>query len=373
MAAIEVSQKTKKELLKLKIKENKKSLDEPISEMTLAYKKKKFLEASEKFRKRLEEKLRGYMKAKKIADSTIEVYVRYVKGFHDFLQKEMNHLGVDHSSLKDLQAFFKKHKKDEKEKAVFLYALKSYALATKNRNLESSVNRLLGKGTWLDRLSETLDEHVGEELREKIMVAGGSIKQTSSPNKKAVWAKCMMEYLEANADEETCKKVMSNNLHFKNPKSPSFMKLKKMYRKSDNIDDVLVFLHNKWKKIIGDRYGYDSSEYKFVENDPTIESGNREGNIIYVSKIPFQIKEYLEARDEKTKRFHYCHCGWVRASLQKSEEEQISPNFCYCSGGWHKVPFEAIFDQPLKFEIVKSVLKGDDMCTFAIYIPEDAI
>lgn len=56
MTTIAVSQKTKKELLKLKIKENKKSLDELISEMTLAYKKKKFLEASEKFRKKLEEK-----------------------------------------------------------------------------------------------------------------------------------------------------------------------------------------------------------------------------------------------------------------------------------------------------------------------------
>ncbi|MCK4433480.1 MAG: hypothetical protein KAV48_06050 [Methanomicrobia archaeon] len=55
MTTIAVSQKTKKELLKLKIKENKKSLDELISEMTLTYKKKKFLEASEKFRKKLDE------------------------------------------------------------------------------------------------------------------------------------------------------------------------------------------------------------------------------------------------------------------------------------------------------------------------------
>ncbi len=56
MTTIAVSQKTKKELLELKIKENKKSLDELIGEMTLAYKKKKFLEASEKFRKKLDEK-----------------------------------------------------------------------------------------------------------------------------------------------------------------------------------------------------------------------------------------------------------------------------------------------------------------------------
>ncbi|MEA1994392.1 MAG: hypothetical protein U9N35_08410 [Euryarchaeota archaeon] len=56
MTTIAVSQKTKKKLLKLKIEEDKRSMDELIKEMTVTYKKRKFLEASEKFRGKIEEK-----------------------------------------------------------------------------------------------------------------------------------------------------------------------------------------------------------------------------------------------------------------------------------------------------------------------------
>ena len=83
--------------------------------------------------------------------------------------------------------------------------------------------------------------------------------------------------------------------------------------------------------------------------------------------------EFLEAEDGKAKRYHYCHCGWVRDSLKKSDKEQVSPTFCNCSGGWHKVPFEGIFEQSLEVDVVKSVLKGDEICTFAIHLPEKAI
>jgi hypothetical protein len=320
-----------------------------------------------------EEIFRRYLESRGTKESTIDEYVICVRRIDDFLLNEKSSLGIDKSYLKDFQAFLKQWKTDKKEKQAFLHALKSYGLATDNRNMIVHVTRLLGKGPWLDRFEETLDEFVGEELRRKIIGAGGPIKQSASTTKKAVWTKCMMDCLEANADEKTCKKILTNNLHFKSPKSPSFKKLKRLYEKTGNIDNVLERLHEKWKKRIGDRYGYDSPEYRYVEADPTIEAGKREGNIVYVSKIPYQIEEFLEAKDEKTKRYHYCHCGWVRDSLKKSGKEQVSPTFCLCSGGWHKVPFEGIFGQVLEVDPVKSVLKGDDLCTFAIHLPKEAI
>jgi hypothetical protein len=304
-------------------------------------------------------------------ESAIDEYVAYVRSIDGFLLDEKSSSGIDKSYLKDIQAFLKQWKPDKKEKQVFLYALKSYGQATDNRNVIANVNRLLGKGPWLDRFEETLDRFVGEELRRKIIDAGVLIKQSASTAKKAAWTKRMMDCLEANVDDKICKKILTSNLHFKSPESPSFKKLKRMYEQSGNIDGVLKHLHDKWKKIIGDRYGYDSPEYKYVEADPTIEAGKREGNIVYVSKIPYQIKEFLEAKDGKAKRYHYCHCGWVRDSLKKSEKEQVSPTFCNCSGGWHKVPFEGIFERSLEVDVIKSVLKGDEMCTFAIHLPEE--
>jgi len=320
-----------------------------------------------------ERALRKYLKTRKTKESTIDEYAVYVRKIDSFLLDKKRSFGIDKSYLKDIQAFLKQWKTDTKEKQVFLCALKSYGFATGNRNMISNVNRVLGRGPWLDRFEETLDEFVGEELRRKIIEAGGPIKESASTAKKAVWAKCMMDCLEANVDEKTCKKILTNNLHFKSPKSPSFRKLKRMYEKTGNIDDVLKHLHDKWKKRIGDSYGYDSPEYKYVEADPAIEAGKREGNIVYVSKIPYQIKEFLEAEDGKAKRYHYCHCGWVRDSLKESDIEKVSPTFCNCSGGWHKVRFEGIFEQSLEVDVVKSVLKGDEVCTFAIHLPEKVI
>lgn len=320
-----------------------------------------------------EEKLREFMKSKNKQENTIETFVDFVKKIDAYLKNEKKSLGIDKSYLKDLQAFLKQWKADKKVKKRFLLAMKSYGKATENHNLIANANRLLGRGTWLSRLEETLDDYVGEELQKKIMDAGGPIKQTSTTAKKAVWAKCMMDCLEANVDEKICKKILTNNLHFKSPKSPSFKKLKRMYEKASSIDVVLQHLHDKWKKIVGDRYGYDSPEFKYVEADSTIEAGVREGNIVYVSKIPYQIKQFIEAEDDQTMRYHYCHCGWVRDSIKKSEEEQVSPTFCNCSGGWHKVPFEGIFEQPLEVDLVKSVLKGDNICTFAIHLPKEVI
>lgn len=53
---IAVSPDVAKELKLLKIEEGRASLDEVIKEMLVEYRKKKFLEASQKFRKRMDEK-----------------------------------------------------------------------------------------------------------------------------------------------------------------------------------------------------------------------------------------------------------------------------------------------------------------------------
>ncbi|MCD6513788.1 MAG: hypothetical protein ACTSSP_05370 [Candidatus Asgardarchaeia archaeon] len=56
MGTISVSNETRKELLRLKIEENVKSIDELLKKMITQYKKIKFLEASQFFRKRVKEK-----------------------------------------------------------------------------------------------------------------------------------------------------------------------------------------------------------------------------------------------------------------------------------------------------------------------------
>ena len=78
-------------------------------------------------------------------------------------------------------------------------------------------------------------------------------------------------------------------------------------------------------------------------------------------------KKYLHEKDDKRKRHYYCHCPWVREAILS--DLKISSNFCYCSAAFEKRPWDVIFDQPVKVDIVETVLRGDLICKFAIQIP----
>jgi hypothetical protein len=107
---------------------------------------------------------------------------------------------------------------------------------------------------------------------------------------------------------------------------------------------------------------------EFVRSDPEISQGVRQGNTLYVTKIPYMAKEYLAETDPDRKRYYYCHCPWARESLRQSEGP-VSARFCQCSAGFHKKPWEVIFGRRLEVDVLESVLKGDLRCRFAIHLP----
>jgi hypothetical protein len=109
-----------------------------------------------------------------------------------------------------------------------------------------------------------------------------------------------------------------------------------------------------------------------VKRHPEIHKGVRQGSIVYEAKIPYMTVDYLAESDKQRKRYHYCHCPWVRESL-KAGDVSVSPTFCQCSAGFHKKSWEVIFEQPLQAEVVETVLKGDPWCKIAIHLPEEAL
>jgi hypothetical protein len=69
------------------------------------------------------------------------------------------------------------------------------------------------------------------------------------------------------------------------------------------------------------------------------------------------------------RKYYACHCQLVRTAIRDGKPK-ISPVFCYCSGGYEKLPFDVIFGEPVEIELLESVLKGDTRCRFAITIPK---
>jgi hypothetical protein len=43
---------------------------------------------------------------------------------------------------------------------------------------------------------------------------------------------------------------------------------------------------------------------------------------------------------------------------------------CNCSAGYEKLPWDVILGEPVKVEVLESVLAGNNRCLFAITIPK---
>jgi len=102
-----------------------------------------------------------------------------------------------------------------------------------------------------------------------------------------------------------------------------------------------------------------------IKSDPEIEVGRREGDKIYITKVPYNAIRYLHETDPKMKRYYACHCPLVREAIL--QDQRISPDVCECSLG-HASHYLAGLDQELKGETLESAVKGDTRCRFVFYL-----
>jgi effector-binding domain-containing protein len=202
---------------------------------------------------------------------------------------------------------------------------------------------------WLARMSRELDRLAGEDIRHQVMAGSERLTALSPPDEKVQWVKGAMEQLTAVVNEETQREIMTGCAHIF--PEERIQELRTQFQQLGDIDKLLELM------------GQDRSvgEHSFYS------APRREGKIIYTTKIPFDPKGYEEATDMVVKRYHYCHCPLVKEAILKGEK--ISSTFCYCGSGWFKRLWQGILEQPVKVEMLKSVLQGDDCCTFAIHLP----
>ena len=226
-----------------------------------------------------------------------------------------------------------------------------------------------------EKLQEKLKEIVGEKSRE--IFKGVDIPPLgTTPQDKPETTMKIMERLEAHLDCKSLRELMSSGLEV----GPDewYAPQRKKFQEAESLDSFLKEMHNDFVETLekhskgGTMFfaqEIDDEVVEYVRKNQEIQGGVREGDMIYVTKIPYQAKKYLHEKDERMRRYHFCHCSWVREAI-KSGTPEISPNFCYCSAGYHKRPFEIIFSQPIRVDVVETVLRGDAVCRFAIHVPE---
>lgn len=189
----------------------------------------------------------------------------------------------------------------------------------------------------------------------------------------------LMERLEASLSPSECAQVLTGNNH--DIPEENFLEERKRYEEAPSIDDYLHELHGR--KVAELQQFCDEGKVwyeqiitqdvvDYVKSSQEILSAIRSGDKLYVTKIPFDTVRLLQETDSAMRKYHICHCPFVRESL-RSGKPDISGNWCYCSAGFEKFGFEVIFGTPLDIRVLESPLFGHERCRYEILLPQSVM
>lgn len=323
-----------------------------------------------------------------------------LSGFEKFLsEKKVNEKGIK-EALEIIEVFENFISEKEKESDIYTYKnfrlfsnkmieeglnsfdnyihIYRYGWFTKNNDLIIGSMEAIDGAEVIENFSKKLVEQFGEELRNEIF-SGTEIPPLGlDPKGKPRITKNLINKFLAKIDHKSCKELLAEGLR---PKyTESYKASRKLYLESKNFDDFLRAKKQKFLNTLEEHFKeetlfftqeIDESVINYVKENHGIESGIRKGNQLFISKIPYMTKQFLKETDEQKKKFYYCHCPWAREALRTKNltDQLVDPIFCNCSGGYYKNYWEAVLDEPVKVEVVKSILKGDSECQFCLHIP----
>lgn len=326
-----------------------------------------------------EKNFQDYLSTRGFNTEEIEKQVDQVKIIESILQKNFIALNFTDLNAASVQMLVNDMIDCGENSLENILALVRYAKAIDNREMFTTVFEMLDGCEVMDNLSIRLSEVVGEELRDIIFEGMPLPPLGLSKREKARYTYRIMRRMEEIFEERIFDDVLSDSLRDL-PETYYGEARSDFFEVSEgDIDRYLILKGEKFLTTLIDCqqrnelfFGQEitAEVIDFVRDNPEIGGGIRDGNIIYETKIPFNTKAYLEETDPELKRYHYCHCPWVKESLRNSPLK-VPATFCQCSAGFHKKPYEVIYDTKLRAEVLQSILNGNDICRFAIYLPEE--
>jgi hypothetical protein len=320
------------------------------------------------------EGFRQMLQTRKLSDEKIEASIALAERFDQFLcDSDGRPSGESALAFSDLLIREGQNTQDN------YFAMARYGRFIKNDDIYVAVLELVDGAEAQPNLRRRIGEAFGQEVRDEVF-AGIDVAPLGLPSsEKPRYMQPAVERLEERVGKEECSRLLSGSL--RDLPDEYYEGGRRKYRRAKDVDDYLRKRHQAFVRLLKkcQREGQlffaqeiTDAVVALVQSDPEIENGRREGNVVYVSKIPYMAKQYLAETDRTLKRYYACHCPWVREAI-KSGDVRLAETFCYCSGGYHKKPWEVIFKRPLEVRVLESVLRGDLHCRFAVYLPQEAI
>ena len=317
------------------------------------------------------EGFRELLKARKVSEEKIEASIGMAERFEAYLAS----LGGTPDAV-SAWTFTNMLIQEKQNTYDNLLALARYGRFIKDNNLYVAILELLDGAEVQPNLYQKVGTLFGNAIRDEVF-AGIGVSPLGLPSpEKPFDLFPVLDRLIGAVGYDQVELLLSACL--RDLPDEYFLDEREKFLKASSIDDYLVSKHqalvDELQKCQQNGELFFSQEITdevldYVRERQEIESGVREGNILYISKIPYSAKEFLAETDPTMKRFYACHCPWVRHAI-KNGNIQLNPVFCNCSGGFSKKPWEVIFGQTLQVEVLESAIMGDFRCRFAVHLPE---
>ncbi len=321
------------------------------------------------------EGFRDFLETREVSDNDIEPAIALAERFESFLAKRSPTTG-DVAYAQNLTAFSTLMIKEAINTQANYYTLARYARFLHNDALYIAVVELLDGAEAIENLYQRTGDIVGEQRRDQIFVDVTLPPLGLSNAEKVKITQRVMPRLIALTSPHERQRIFSDSL--RHLEDAWYQDDKQLYQACQTIDEFLDKSEQKFITML-ERLRDEGKLFftqpitdeviDYVRSQPLISRGVLEGQTLYEIKIPHMTQEYLAETDAQKKRYYYCHCPWVKEAL-RTGDSGIPALFCQCSAGFHKKRWEVILGQPLKAEIVESVLNGDPWCKIAIHLPE---
>jgi len=205
---------------------------------------------------------------------------------------------------------------------------------------------------WEGLLDQHLERVLGKKKARQIAQDREKLVITSPLEQRFLWVRGAVKRMENLAGDGECYEVLSRCSHVF-PAS-QIEKLREVYQAAE--------------KRTGNMLEAVDAVINFMGEDPGWgEHPRREGYTLLCSKKPRDPEGYQKAVSAQEKKRAYCFCPLVRGHL----DQGLPSSFCYCGAGWYRQQWEGALGRPVQVKIIHSLLQGDDICEFAVQLPEE--
>lgn len=323
-----------------------------------------------------EQLLRDLYQKRRYDEKAADDAVAFVKKMESFL--EASDLSFESIGASAVNEYLQKLIGDGNNSLPIILALARYFYLINNHEAYIYFTKVFGSRGVIDNIRKRLKALADEDTITSIFNGLSEPPFGSSPSMIPEFTAEFMKRLKKHLSPDDYRKALAGNNHG----VPKNEDEKKIYEESGSLDEYLKSRHERNvaelqeycdEKKIWFEQEITQEVVDYVKSNQEILSAVRDGDKLYVTKIPFDGTNYLATDDPVLRSYYACHCPFARERILDENKENVDAEWCYCSAGYAKFPYEVILGQELEVDLLQSALKGDPICRFAIRLPDGII